>query len=127
MQLPIYLYLVNKCHKFNSPKVVGIFLQRIINKEIKRQSKKDYKNERENSLKLVGFSTDDEELLEKFDDSYENSSVIRSLRKGKNGFYAYSKVFSEEKFEKLENIVEEKFETQIKKLEMQILKSIQKE
>ena len=108
MQLPVYLYLVNRCHKFNSPKVVGIFLQRIINKEIRRQIKKDYQTERENSLKLDGFSTDDEELLEKFDDSYENSSVIRSLRKGKNGFYVYSKVFNEEKFKKLESIVEEK-------------------
>lgn len=110
MQLPVYLYLVNRCHKFNSPKVAGIFLQRIINKEIKRQVKKDYKTERENGLKLDGLATDDEELLEKFDDSYENSSVIRSLRKGKNGFYAYSKVFNKEKFNRLENIVEEKIQ-----------------
>lgn len=108
MQLPVYLYLVNHSKKFSSPKVVGIFLQRMINKEIKRQRKKDYKAERENSLKLEGFAIDEEELLEKFDDSYENSSVIRSLRKTKNGFYAYSKVLNQEKFEKLENIVEEK-------------------
>lgn len=108
MQLPVYLYLVNHSKKFSSPKVVGIFLQRMINKEIKRQRKKDYKEERENSLKLEGFAIDEEELLEKFDDSYENSSVIRNLRKTKNGFYAYSKVLNQEKFEKLENIVEEK-------------------
>jgi len=108
MQLPVYLYLVNQSNKFNAPKVVGIFLQRIINKEIKRQLKKDYNRERENSLKLEGFSVDDEHLLEKFDDSYEDSAVIRSLRKGKNGFYAYSKVFSKEKFEILEQIVEDK-------------------
>lgn len=123
MQLPIYLYLVNRSNKFSSPKIVGIYLQRIINKEIRRQIKKDYKTEKENSLKLVGFSTDNEEWLERFDDTYQDSSVIKGLKKGKNGFYQYSKVLSEEKFKKLENIVHEKIieaDQKIRKADFQI-------
>ena len=123
MQLPIYLYLVNRSGKFSSPKVVGIYLQRIINKEIKRQGKKDYQTEKENSLKLVGYSIDKEEWLEKFDDSYQDSSVIKGLKKGQNGFYQYSKVLSEEKFQRLEDIVHEKIieaDQKIRKANFQI-------
>ncbi len=108
MQLPIYLYLINRSGQFGSPKIVGIYLQRIINKEIKRQVKKDYLTEKENSLKLAGFSIDKEDWLEKLDDTYQDSSMIRSLKVGKNGFYAYSKVLNEKQFKKLEDIVHEK-------------------
>ena len=45
MQLPVYLYLINRSNRFPSPKVVGIFLQKVINKEIKRNTKKDYQEE----------------------------------------------------------------------------------
>lgn len=108
MQLPIYLYLVKRSQVFDSPKVVGLFLQKIINKEMRRQGKKEYLEERTNNLKLVGYVLDDEELLDKFDETYEDSKMIHSLKKGKNGFYKYSRVLSEEKFSQLENIVDTK-------------------
>lgn len=111
MQLPIYLYLVNKSKKFTSPKVVGIFLQKIINKEIKRELKKEYQEVKENNLKLVGYALDNKDLLEKFDETYEDSKMIQSLKVKKDGgFCSYSKVLNEEKFEKLQEIVEEKIE-----------------
>lgn len=110
MQLPIYLYLINKSHRFFSPKVVGIYLQKVIHPELRRQFKKNYHHERENNLKLVGYSLEDEEILVKLDASYENSVFIKSLRKGKNGFYKYAKVLNEEKFQYLENLVHKKIE-----------------
>jgi len=110
MQLPVYLYLINRSNRFPSPKVVGIFLQKVINKEIKRNTKKDYQEEKKNHLKLVGFCLEEEELLRKLDISYENSVLIKSLKKGSNGFYRYSRVLSEEKFQKLEQIVHTKVE-----------------
>lgn len=110
MQLPIYLYLVNHSKKFSSPKVVGIFLQKIINKELKRQIGKEYLAEKANNLKLVGYCLDEEDSLEKFDETYEDSALIKSLKKGKNGFYKYSRVLNEEKMNRLEEIVSRKIE-----------------
>ena len=57
---------------------------------------------------MAGFSIDKEDWLEKLDDTYQDSSMIRSLKVGKNGFYAYSKVLNEKQFKKLEDIVHEK-------------------
>ena len=57
---------------------------------------KDYDEARENTLKLEGYSVSDENSLSKFDNTYENSKFIKSLKKSSKGFYAYSKVLSEE-------------------------------
>lgn len=109
MQLPIYLYLINRSKKFTSPKVVGIFLQKIIGEEIKRKIKNDYNTEKENSLKLVGYTLEDKEILEKLDETYEDSKMIKGLKiTTSGGFYSYSKVLNEEKFDELQGIVERK-------------------
>lgn len=117
MQLPIYLYLVNKSKKFTSPKVVGIFLQKIINEEKKIEPKKDYQQERENNLKLIGYALENEELLEKLDETYQDSKMIKGLKTKKDGgFHANSKVLNEEKFQKLQDIVEKKIQEADKKI-----------
>lgn len=117
MQLPIYLYLVNKSKKFTSPKVVGIFLQKIINEEKKIEPKKDYLQERENNLKLIGYALENEELLEKLDETYQDSKMIKGLKTKKDGgFHANSKVLNEEKFQKLQDIVEKKIQEADKKI-----------
>ena len=108
MQLPVYLYLIEESHHFEDPIVIGIFLQKIINKEIPRQKGKDYKTEKEKNLRLVGYAREEEELLEKLDETYQDSHLIQGLKKGKNGFYAYSKVLSKEKMKKREEIVKER-------------------
>jgi len=108
MQLPVYLYLIQKTKKFENAEVVGIYLQRIINKELKREIGKDYLANKENNLKLVGYSLEDEELLERFDYTYKDSNLIKGMKVGNNGFYKYSKVLSKEKLNKLSNLVENK-------------------
>ena len=54
---------------------------------------------------MLGYTIDEPELASKFDFSYTDSEVVKSLKFGQNGFYAYSKVLSEEKINKLIEIV----------------------
>ena len=101
MQLPIYLYLVVKSNIFNNPKIIGIYLQKILN---------NYKNieDKEISLKLNGYSINDENLLNIFDPTYENSLYIKGMKKSKNGFYSYTKLLSNEDISNLVNLVDKK-------------------
>ena len=62
---------------------------------------------KEENLKLLGYTIDEPELASKFDFSYTDSEVVKSLKFGQNGFYAYSKVLSEEKINKLIEIVKD--------------------
>lgn len=110
MQLPIYYFLVKNSKRFDSVKIVGIFLQKIINKDLKIEDDSSRLEKLENNLKLVGYATSNENDLEEFDISYHDSGLIKSMKVGNNGFYKYSRVLSEEKFEAMENLVREKIE-----------------
>ena len=71
------------------------YLQKIINKEMKATTGKTINELKENALKLVGYSTDNEEILEKFDMTYEDSQMISGLKKKKDGFYVGVRCFGE--------------------------------
>lgn len=101
MQLPIYLYLVMKSNIFNSPKIIGIYLQKILNNNKTITDK-------EASLKLVGYSTNDEGCLSIFDPTYENSSYIKGMKKKKDGFYSYTKLLTEKEINSLYKLTDEK-------------------
>lgn len=108
MQLPIYLYFIKRSSLFDNAMIVGFYLQKIINKDVKATTGKTVDELKENALKLVGYSTDNEEFLEKFDMTYHDSQVISGLKKKKEGFYAYSKILSDKQMENLDNLVENK-------------------
>ena len=61
-----------------------------------------------NSLKLSGYTIDEENLIESFDQSYAESRLIKGLKLTKNGFSAYSKLLSRSRMKELIKIVEEK-------------------
>lgn len=103
MQLPVYLYLVMKSNIFNNPKIVGIYLQKILNNKITEEDKKD-------ALKLYGYSTSDEIALSYFDPEYENSNYIKGMKKSKNGFYSYTKLLENDDIANLCKLVDEKIE-----------------
>lgn len=105
MQLPIYLYLTKKSNKFNKAEVIGFYLQKIINKH-KEEDKK-------NDLKLMGYSINDTDLLSKFDSSYQNSNVIKSMKISSTGFYSISKVISKNEIDKLIKLVDMKIDEAI--------------
>ena len=113
MQLPVYLYLVNHFSKIENPKIVGFYLQKILHNEISRKENSTYEIEKRKNLYLQGYSTSNEFYLKEFDSSYEESCVIKGLRKSSKGFYAYSKVLSDKEMEKIISIVDSKIKESI--------------
>ncbi len=100
MQLFLYLYLAVNDSCFNNPKIIGFYLQHVLQNE--KYSDKDIMEQKEDNLKLNGYSISDTSLLEKFDSSYEDSKVIRSLKLKSDGeFYKYAKVLSKEEIDGL--------------------------
>ena len=75
---------------------------------MKKQAKKTLEELKENALKLVGYSIDKEDILEKFDITYEDSMMISGLKKKTEGFYAYSKILSEKQLDNMDNLVDSK-------------------
>lgn len=106
MQLPVYLYLSNNMSEIKNAEVVGFYLQKILNNEIIKSIDKTYDKQKKDNLKLQGYSINDGEVLEKFDSSYKDSEVIKSMKIGNNGFYAYSKTISKKEIDKLIEITE---------------------
>ena len=115
LQLPVYLYLARNSKKLNNVKVLGFYLQKILDMPNKTKGKTLNDVKRDN-LKLLGYSISDEKLLAKIDDSYEKSEIIKSLAITKNGFYSYSKVLTEKQIDSLYNLTERKINESIENI-----------
>ncbi len=100
MQLPIYMYLIKKSNIIKDVRIGGLYLQKILSNK--------NEDDLEDSLKLVGYSNSDTEVLSLVDKSYESSKIIKSMKVGNNGFYSYAKVLSDEQMDKLVSIVDDK-------------------
>ena len=78
MQLPVYLYLIHYGRVFTNPIFTGIYYQNILfnyptwDPDLEKKIKDNYL--------LKGYSTDDINILEKFDKTYENSELIKSMK-----------------------------------------------
>lgn len=116
IQLPIYLYLIEKYDKLKNYKIVGFYLQRIINKVPLYNEKKSYIKQKQEDLKLQGYTLASPELIKKFDSSYENSEIIKSMKMTNNGFGNYSKVLNDYEITKIIEIVDENIKTNITKI-----------
>lgn len=109
MQLPIYLYLANKS-KLKNIEIAGFYLQNIITNETTSKSDNNQK-EKEDVLKLNGYSNSNKNILSHFDSSYEDSMVVKSLRTKSDGnFYSYSKTLNNTQINNLIDIVDKKIE-----------------
>lgn len=117
MQLPIYLYLAKHTKKIKNAKVMGLYLQKIVNKKMLKDINKDYNKMLESNLKLDGYSINQEDILEEFDVTYKDSEMIKGLKTSSKGFYAYSKILTEEQIDLLTHLVEKK----IKQAEQEII------
>lgn len=106
MQLPVYMYLLRNSKKYSDSKICGIYLQKILNTI--PLNTEDIMAFKEDSLRLSGYSIDSLDILSHFDPTYENSEVIRSLKMGKNGWYRYAKILSDEQIDGLIKITDEK-------------------
>ena len=114
MQLPIYVYLVYKGRLFENPEVAGFYLQYILGKSINIDAKKDYIKQKEDNLKLSGYSNKDIDILEKFDRSYEDSTLISGMKTKNDGnFSAYAKVLSNEQINNIVDLIDKKIDEAI--------------
>ena len=110
MQLIIYLYLISKSNLFEDYCCVGFYLQKILNNEVTIDSKKTYLEKKNDNLKLLGYSIDDPLLLAQFDETYENSKYIKSMKYSNNKFSTYSKVLDSEKMNNICNFIDKKID-----------------
>lgn len=101
IQLPIYLYLLNI--KKPEIKIVGLYLQHILTNNKKLDAKLSSDELRKKNLKLCGLTLSDK--ISDFDDTYESSIIIKSL-KVKDGHISGNGVLSEEETSKLTNLIE---------------------
>ena len=112
MQLPIYVYLMLHSNLFKNPQIIGFYLEKIIHE------KSNYTDDLEklnlDNLKLIGYTINDKYLISMFDDSYENSQMIKGMKTTSNGFYYYSKVLSNDDILNISNIVENKIKNAFK-------------
>lgn len=106
MQLPIYLYLANNVKEFSNVEVVGIYLQKVLNNELSYDPNKDYLKQKEEQLKLEGYSIDNQELISHFDKTYQDSEMIKGMKISKNGFYAYTKIITKQQLQNLYSLVD---------------------
>ena len=95
MQLPIYLYLMSTSKLFDNPIFTGIYYQNILF-NYPTFDKKGIDWIKKDRIKLQGYSTDNLEILERFDPTYENSEVIKSMKYTDKGFAHYTKVLTDQ-------------------------------
>lgn len=86
IQLPIYLYLVNK--NYPDAYVAGFYVQRVLPSDNKYDNSKSLLDRKKDEMKLLGYSNYDEDIISLFDSSYKDSNVIRSLKVKNDGNYS---------------------------------------
>ena len=109
LQLPSYIYLVKEGMK--DKKIVGFYLQKLLNNK-----KIDTEENITNNLKLEGYTISNEKIISQIDKTYEDSQIIKGMKKTKTGFYPYTKLITEEDIDKISEIVKLKIEEIIKKV-----------
>ena len=108
LQLPLYIYLINKSNLFDNPSFVGFFYQYLL------QSYKD-KEEQLKNLKLVGYTTDDKIILSYLDEDYETDSFVKGLSVNKDGeLSSRSKILSDSELEDMMNSINKALEKSLK-------------
>ena len=100
LQLPTYLYLINHSKLFDNPIFTGIYYQNILfdypNYSDLNSSKEKYK------YYLKGYSTDNTEILERFDSTYKKSEMIASMKYSEEKGFTYpKKILNDETISKL--------------------------
>ena len=110
-QLLTYIYLLYKKKLFSNVKVVGFYLQKILNKEVKIDKSKTYLELKRDNLKMEGYSIDDMHLVSLIDSTYEDSEYIQGMKVTSKGeFGANVKVISEDIIKSLIELLDKKID-----------------
>ena len=113
MQLPTYIYLVQKGLGPNYT-INGFYLQKVLTNQT--LDSEDTDKDTKNNLKLQGYTINNEEAISKIDDTYQNSEIISSMKTTQKGFYTYAKVIDKNGINKLVNIVDNNISATIEKI-----------
>ena len=123
LQLPLYIYLINRSNLFANPTFVGFFYQMLL---------QNSKNEEEalKNLKLVGYTTTDFDRLYYLDEDYSTDSFVKGLALTKEGaLSARSKTLTDSEVEKMLSQIDkllQKYVTMIKENSFEIAPKILK-
>lgn len=120
LQLPSYLYLMKNDELFKNAKYAGLYLQHIINSNIKYTADKTRDEIKRESMKLEGISSSVPERMQAFDTSLltnNRSENIKSLALKKDGdFTSNSRVKSDQEISELIELTERKVKEAGKKI-----------
>lgn len=106
LQLPTYVFLIKNSNLFKNVKIVGFYIQKIMNGDIKFDIKKSIDDIKYSNLKLKGYSNSDKDIISLFDINYENSNYITSLKTTKDGsFQKSAKVLNTDEINSLSDLV----------------------
>lgn len=114
MQLPVYLYLARNSKEFKDATFAGFYLQQILNPKVSIDPVKSVQTLKEEKFKLSGYSNSDMDILYRFDNDFENSSTIKSMKITKTGdFHSNAKTLSDLEIDKLVSVTDQKIEEAI--------------
>ena len=106
LQLPSYLYLIEKSNEFTNPTFTGIYYQNILfDRNTWSPKENNYDELLKENTKYIGYSTDDIERLSNFDPTYEKSELIKSMSYT-DKFSQYAKSLSDVSVDQMINYTE---------------------
>ena len=115
MQLPVYLYLIHYGRCFTNPIFTGIYYQNILFNY--PTWSKDLEKELKDRYLLKGYSTDDINVLEKFDSTYKDSELIKSMSySDEKGFNRFTKIIDNDTMYNLIKFTKNEIDTKVDKI-----------
>lgn len=106
LQLPFYLFLLMHTKENPLDQVVGFYLQKCLQFKLHTKHQESLKEQIKTSLKLEGYTINEESILSHFDKTYENSEWIKGLQTTKSGFSSYAKLVTKNQIEEINQKVE---------------------
>lgn len=93
LQLPAYMYLLSHYEPFKNLKlhIIGIYLQKV--NIVLFDTKSSIEEQINKKFRLEGYTVLDLSLISMLDPTYAQSTYIKSMALGKDGFRSYTKLF----------------------------------
>ena len=110
LQLPVYMYLAKK--EFKNIRFAGFYMQNIL-----LDNKSD--EEKMDSLKLIGYTNKDKDVLKELDYNYVNSKIIKGIKINNDGSFSSNSLknmLDDSEFEELIELTENKIDETINEI-----------
>ena len=118
LQLPIYLYLLKNNEKYKDAYISGFYIEKVLNNVLNKDLKKSIETQKEENIRLSGFTNSDVDIIEFLDHNYKDGKMIKNLRfKSDGSFYASSNVLSNDEMDDLVSKIDILINNTIKSIE----------